>query len=83
MQVDLGFELELMAVCATLENTVLPGIWISVKEQQKLFVQKPECKPEKKTILNFSHTPASSVQQKHHQWYMKVSEPIQAAYSKR
>lgn len=48
MQADVGFELKLVAVCTILKNTVLLGLWISIKELQKLFVQKPEHKPEKK-----------------------------------
>lgn len=44
MQADLGFELKLVAVCAALENTVLFSLWIRIKEQQQLFVQKPENK---------------------------------------
>lgn len=44
MQVDVGFELELVAVCTALKNTHLLGLWVSIKEQQKLFVQKPEHK---------------------------------------
>jgi len=47
MQADFGFELQLVAVCTTLKNTLLLGLWISIKEQQKLFVQKPEREPEK------------------------------------
>lgn len=47
MQADVGFELELVAVCTALKNTHLLGIWVGIKEQQKLFVQKPEHKPEK------------------------------------
>lgn len=46
MQAELRLELKLVAVCTALKNTVLLGLWISVKEQQKLFVQKPEHKPE-------------------------------------
>lgn len=53
MQSDPGFEVKLVAVCTTLENTVLLGFWISIEEQQKLFVQKPEHKPEN-TILTLS-----------------------------
>lgn len=51
MQADLGFELEQVAVCATLENTVLLGLCIRIKEQEKLFVQKPEHKPGKEAPL--------------------------------
>lgn len=47
MQAELRLELELVAVCTALKNTALLGLWISIKEQQKLFVQKPEHKPEK------------------------------------
>lgn len=47
MQAELRSEPELVAVCAALKNTALLGLWISIKEQQKLFVQKPEHKPEK------------------------------------
>lgn len=50
MQVDVGFELELVAVCTALKNTHLLGLWVSIKEQQKLFVQKPEHKPDKATF---------------------------------
>lgn len=57
MQTDLGFELKLVAVCSALKNTVLLGLWIGIKEQQKLFVQKPEHKPEN-TILTLSYTGA-------------------------
>lgn len=55
MQADLGFELKLVAVCAALKNAVLLGLWIGIKEQQKLFVQKPEYKPEN-TVFTLSHT---------------------------
>lgn len=54
MQTDRGFEMKLMAVCTTLKNAVLLSLWISIKEQQKLFVQKPEHKPEN-TILIEPH----------------------------
>lgn len=50
MQVDVGFELELVAVCTALKNTHLLGLWVSMREQQKLFVQKPEHKPENATF---------------------------------
>lgn len=48
MQTDPRFELKLVAVCTALENAVLLGLLISIKEQQELFVQKPEHRPENK-----------------------------------
>lgn len=50
MQADVGFELELVAVCTALKNTDLLGLWVSIREQQKLFVQKPEHKPDNETF---------------------------------
>lgn len=47
MQAELRFEPELMAVCAALKDAALLGLWIGIKEQQKLFVQEPEHTPEK------------------------------------
>lgn len=46
VQADVGFELELVAVCTALQNARLLGLWVSIKEQQKLLVQKPEHKPD-------------------------------------
>lgn len=46
MQADAGFEPELVAVCTALKNARLLGLWVSIKEQQKLLVQKPEHKPD-------------------------------------
>lgn len=57
MQADLRFELELVAVCTALKNTLLLGLWIRIKEQQKLFVQKPEHKPGN-TAFGLSHISA-------------------------
>lgn len=54
MQAELRFELELMAVCAALKDTALLGLWIGIKEQQKLFVQEPEHMPEK-AAFGWSH----------------------------
>lgn len=54
MQAELRLEQELVAVCAALKNTILLGLWISIKEQQKLFVQKPEHKPEN-TAFGWRH----------------------------
>lgn len=50
MQADVGFELELVAVFTALKNTHLLGLWVSIREQQKLFVQKPEHKPDNATF---------------------------------
>lgn len=58
MQTDLGFELKLVRLSTTLENTVILGRWISIKEQQKLFVQKPEHEPEN-TSLTLRHAGAA------------------------
>ncbi len=55
MQTDFGFELKLVRLSTTFENTVILGRWISIKEQQKLFVEKPEHEPEN-TNLTLSHT---------------------------
>lgn len=66
MQAELRLELELGAVYAALKNTILLGLWISIKEQQKLFVQKPEHKPENAAsgwshISTFKAPEASSI----------------------
>lgn len=62
MQTDLGFELKLVRLSTTLENTVILRSWISIKEQQKLFVQKPEDEPEN-TNLTLSHAGAFNAPQ--------------------
>ena len=46
MQGDPRFEPKLVAVCSALEDAVIFGLRISIKEQQELFVQKTEHKPE-------------------------------------
>lgn len=76
MQTDLGFELKLMAVCTALKNTVLLGLWLVIKEQQKLFVEKPEHMPEN-TIPSFSHISTFNAPQ----IPLKESELISAAGS--
>lgn len=77
MQTDLGFELKLLAVCTALKYTVLLGLWISINEQQKLFVQKPEHMPEN-TVLTLSHISTSTAPETQSNESGRASQFIQA-----
>lgn len=91
MQADVGFQMQSLTVCATLKNTILLRLWISIKEQHKLFVQKPEHKPENTTLslsristLNAPGTPSNKskiIQAANSNKSAKVESQLHCEYS--